>query len=789
VIAIARNKEGFGFSISVIRKALACLFVMAVLTTLLPSATLAAITVEYLVGGSCGLGSSCTTTSFTPAPNALVLALVGNGATSGQTDRPGIPSVVGSSLSWEMVQSGAQTATVPYSTIGTPKLRVSLFKTMGGYSGAESLTLSFGADQKNCVYSIIQFKGIDVSGTNGSAAILQLVTTQADSTVGWGTTLGPLANSANASVGVWGINQTQSSNLAPGAGYTASAMVTAGNPNIALRYEWAMLPPSMTVNFTSNSSIDVGGFALEIKGGPTPVLGNGTDPPNASLAPGGAATMADSFTFQTPEGASAITALNVTLSAGSYTGVSKIEITDDSGSTVYGSINNPTGDLVTIPLPTNIIATTTISSYKIRITPKTHATMPAPQGTLYAVTAYVSNWAAGSDTGGTTVTIDNRSPDNATAPTTQWGDAQVTLGWTLPADSDLAGVVVLRKASSAVADLPVEGTSYSAGNTVGASTVGCVVAAPGVTCIDTGLTNNTPYYYKLFARDSSGNYSATGTAAGPVTPNRFQPDLLIRLLSETDADYTGGNTYQSSSTTQAKAEGARSGATATYKVRIQNGGTGPDSLVVTGTGNGSGFSAVYKDELGVDQTSAVTGAGYTIPTLAIGAYKDWTVTVTPSGGGTPVAGGTVYHVLVTGTSGSDATKIDQVKASTTSTSANITVSKTADKPSYKPGDDITYTIAASNGTNLSNATNVLLTEPIPATTSFKVNSALFNAGTSTLTSAISYSDKNGAAVTPESAGCQAPPGYDDCVRQIKWTMTGNMPPGTNFTCSVVVKVK
>ena len=52
---------------------------------------------------------------------------------------------------------------------------------------------------------------------------------------------------------------------------------------------------------------------VSIKPAPTTTLGNGTDPSNASLAPGGSATMADAFTLQTSSGSDSITAATITL--------------------------------------------------------------------------------------------------------------------------------------------------------------------------------------------------------------------------------------------------------------------------------------------------------------------------------------------------------------------------------------------------------------------------------------------------------------------------------------------
>src|SRR6185295_18866950 len=164
-------------------------------------------------------------------------------------------------------------------------------------------------------------------------------------------------------------------------------------------------------------------------------LANGADPGNTSLAPGGVATMADAFTLQTATGTDTITAINVTLAAGTSGGLSLVEITNDAGTVVHGSVANPASDTPAITLTTNITATTTATQYKIRVTPKSHANMPAPAGSTYSVTAAISNWTGtnahgGSDTGGTAVTIDNLSPGDVTASTATAGNTQVTLAWT-----------------------------------------------------------------------------------------------------------------------------------------------------------------------------------------------------------------------------------------------------------------------------------------------------------------------------------------------------------------------
>lgn len=264
----------------------------------------------------------------------------------------------------------------------------------------------------------------------------------------------------------------------------------------------------------------------------TTTLGNGAaEPSSVTIPPGNAAVMIDAFSFQTNTGTETVTAITVNL-AGAPSGVpsgalSLIEITNTAGTTVYGSVANPVTGLVAIGLLTSITATTTLTEYRIRITPSTHANMPPPLGATYTVTATASSWSgaathAGTDTGSATITIDNLSPAEVSGATLTFGSKEVSLFWeNNPPDADFHSVVVLRRAAAAVADVPVEGVTYTVGNTIGTSTVACVVTGGGISCEDTdpALTNGTTYYYKVFTRDNYANYSVgVDPDRSPTTP-------------------------------------------------------------------------------------------------------------------------------------------------------------------------------------------------------------------------------------------------------------------------------
>lgn len=107
---------------------------------------------------------------------------------------------------------------------------------------------------------------------------------------------------------------------------------------------------------------------------------------------------------------------------------------------------------------------------------------------------------------------------------------------------------------------------------------------------------------------------------------------------------------------------------------------------------------------------------------------------------------------------------------------NLTLTKSvAPNGTQPPGTDLVYLVVYLNSGNVP-ATTVVITDPIPNDTDFKVGSVTTNLGTTGLTVAVEYSNDGGTTwtYTPVSGAGGAPAGYDRFVTNIRWTFTGNL---------------
>lgn len=281
--------------------------------------------------------------------------------------------------------------------------------------------------------------------------------------------------------------------------------------------------------------------------------------PDVTIPPGAGATQGNMILPSTNTGTDTFQGVTLDLGTGGSTAISRIDITDSAGTTVYGSLDNPATDNPVVTFTPAVTVSTTTGFYYVKITPKTHADMPAPPGTSQLVPAGViaidhttSNPITITEWGVPDLTIDNLSPANPAWAMITPSNGQASLAWTNPGDADYSQAVILR-GTAPIVDTPVEGTSYVAGGVIGASTIVCVVTKPGTSCTDTGLTNGTGYYYRIFARDTNGNYSAGGSGSGPhilgdqTTPGSCAAactsPTTIAVTMPYGNDANGNNTY------------------------------------------------------------------------------------------------------------------------------------------------------------------------------------------------------------------------------------------------------
>lgn len=140
------------------------------------------------VGQTNNASNDATTTANTtnpPTANALVLALVANEGAGSEE----IPTLTGHGMEWILV------ATTNIATTS----RLSLFRAMtNGSPTSDAVVAAFGgATQTACLIRVVQFSGVDTSGTSGSGAIAQSMMNQ-NTSANPDITLASLSSAANA---------------------------------------------------------------------------------------------------------------------------------------------------------------------------------------------------------------------------------------------------------------------------------------------------------------------------------------------------------------------------------------------------------------------------------------------------------------------------------------------------------------------------------------------------------------------------------------------------------------
>ncbi len=131
--------------------------------------------------------------------------------------------------------------------------------------------------------------------------------------------------------------------------------------------------------------------------------------------------------------------------------------------------------------------------------------------------------------GGVESEEDKTSPKNViSGGFSSLDSTSITLTWSEPSDTNFSKVLILRSESS-ISDAPTTGQDYASGVSIGASSV--VYNSSETTFIDSGATDSTHYFYKLFAYDMSFNYASGVEISGGGSEADPDGDGLIEIYT------------------------------------------------------------------------------------------------------------------------------------------------------------------------------------------------------------------------------------------------------------------
>jgi hypothetical protein len=238
------------------------LFIAAIFFSLCVDAGAAISATDLTEGGAASPNiTSATTNVITPGANQLILAWV----VSHDNNNPIVPTLSGNGLTWTSV-----TAVSWNLSGGSNHDAMTLFRAMGASPTPGSVTISFAKAQQSISWSIVEFSGVNTSGTDGSGAIAQFLSGSNDAAGPSGLTItlqNPIG-SGNATAGGFGNVNALSASISPGAGYTAFQEVYVTSTLSDLRAEWRP-DGQVVVLATQSGSFPMGGIAVEIKAAPS----------------------------------------------------------------------------------------------------------------------------------------------------------------------------------------------------------------------------------------------------------------------------------------------------------------------------------------------------------------------------------------------------------------------------------------------------------------------------------------------------------------------------------------
>lgn len=201
--------------------------------------------------------SSFNTASISPSVNNLLLLTCAARRTD--STQPVAPTVTGNGLTWVKVNE------IYFDTDSTSRKTLFVFRSLGPSPSSGVVTMDYGTQTiTQTTWSVDQFSGIDISGTNGSGAIVQSATATDVDGGGFTITLNTFSNINNATFGGFADDSTTTAPTA-GSGFTLLGS-NDGTTTFCQGTEWKSTnDTSVDMVFGSALGGRGGGIAIEIK--------------------------------------------------------------------------------------------------------------------------------------------------------------------------------------------------------------------------------------------------------------------------------------------------------------------------------------------------------------------------------------------------------------------------------------------------------------------------------------------------------------------------------------------
>jgi uncharacterized protein YjiK len=202
--------------------------------------------------------SSYSFASITASNNRLYVVFLSTSIASGTA--PSATGVSGAGLTFTEIGTAGG---LLYS--GTPGIRrIQAWRALVGSGAATgSIAISLGATSTGMDAVLLEFSGMDTSGTNGSGAVVQSATNMATSATALTVTLSAFANANNRPVAFFNHRAAEATTQEPG--YTELDEGSHSSPAAGAECEWHASTADTTPTASWVTAANAGGFAIEVK--------------------------------------------------------------------------------------------------------------------------------------------------------------------------------------------------------------------------------------------------------------------------------------------------------------------------------------------------------------------------------------------------------------------------------------------------------------------------------------------------------------------------------------------